>query len=133
MSQEFANAFATSGLLPMVRYQACGGLFVTAALSMTWLNSGSSTSVSEIWGTFGTWVNTVICDLSLLDTSNRSLTSWNVTARDGPNQRLLQKNHFIHIKGFRRSQAKVILATRPRHPGYRYKISCTLAVNYEIP
>src|SRR5258707_12547073 len=107
----------------MVRYQACGGLFVTAALSITWLNSGSSTSVSEIWGTFGTWVDTVIVDLSLLDASNRSLTSRNLIARDGPNQRLLQKNHYIHIKGFRRSQAKVILPTRSRHSGYRYAMS----------
>src|ERR1700685_1871232 len=107
----------------MVRYQACGGLFVTAALSMTWLNSGSSTSVSEIWGTFGTCVNTVIYGLSLPDRSNRNLTSGNVIARDGPNQRLLEKNHLIHIQGFRRSQAQVIPATPSRHSGYRSEMS----------
>src|SRR4029077_5471710 len=48
----------------MVRYQACGGLFVTAALRMTSCNSGSWTSWSATCGMFGACVKRDIWDLS---------------------------------------------------------------------
>src|SRR5712664_3738554 len=47
----------------MVRYQACGGLFVIAAPSMTCRNLGSLTSVSATCGTFGACVNGVMLDI----------------------------------------------------------------------